>query len=109
MKKETKKGNIQDLQLMMDISTQIMTTVIKKMKKDFPKLKIGKDYDGELKTYYQEYIKQFLQADYEFAKKEWKGKELKETKQELIMEAIHIECFLNWLKNEKKIKIKITK
>ena len=108
MKKiKSKPMNPHELGILMEIGAKVTNNIINEMKIKFPKMKIGEPYNGELKKYFSEYINHFMIEDYNFAKKQWKGKDLEDSKKELLLEATYIECFLNWLQLEKGVRIKV--
>ena len=104
-KKEPKISSMKELETMMEVSGKLFEHILEKLKKDFPKLNIGEDYNGYLRPYMDEYVKTFIVDDYKKCKKFQSKTELKEIQAELCHEIMFIECFCRWLDEEKGVKL----
>ena len=88
--------SMKELRIMMELGDYI----IEKMQKDFSKLKIGESYNGKFKPFIIEYINTFLVRD---IKDSIKNNDLDSIKEDIMQEAMFIECFCKWLDEEKNI------
>ena len=101
-KSQSKKNKLSLFETNMILS--IGNKIIKELEKKHPDIELGKRYNGLLKPYLNEYIKEFIKEDYDFyAETDDLDENIEEA---LALEILHIECFCRWLDKEKGIKLK---
>ena len=96
--RDSDKGSLFELNLVLQIGQQILKDVMKKVKEDHPNMTLG-PYKGVFSKYMKEYSNTFFMEDIKTPGLD------DEDKAELLTEAIYIECFCKWLDQEKGITI----